>query len=522
MAQPDASGTDAAGGAGGFADVWHVLLEQTGPLYVAGPDGYVREANAAFTAHIAPLYPEYGAALPREVVRRTRRHGRVFRRLETVRTESGPRLFEGRHWRPEGHACILGVFQEVTRAEDALAKVRALRAQAEEVLSIVSDWVWRVDADWVFRESSARDRDRLGFDAATVIGHDFFAVGEVADDPRTGRHNAVQRDRRAPFRDVLYRVPGDRGEARLFEVTAIPVFDEHTGAFDGFRGSARDVTREIGAVHQARTYRRELEDTLADLRAKNAELDDALARARAADQAKNAFLAMVGHELRTPLNAVIGFAEMMENETLGPIGNEHYRAYVGDITASARHLLGVINDILDVVKLEMDDIRLHLDEVRVPKAIETCLTFVREKAHKHRIALDTEIQPELKKLVADPQKLRQMVVNLLSNAVKFTPEGGHITVEAHHGEDGGHVIAVRDTGPGIPAEQMDTILAPFKQGDDSLARSHEGLGLGLPLTKRLVEAHGGALHIASTPGEGTRIALAFPPNVAEVAQTGER
>jgi len=505
----------------GFAGVWPALLDLAGPAYVAAADGTIVESNAAFDDIIRPHCTESGC-LPQGLCRRVTRSSRRVRQVEHVHdTDGTPRVFEGRHRAVAGGAYLVGVYQDITRAEDALARLRGVRAQAEELLSTVSDWVWQVDADWIFRESSARSERVLGFDPATMIGLDFFHAGEVVADPRTGEEPRLTRGRRAPFRDVIYRVPAPDGDGeRLFQLTAIPIFTEEDGVFAGFRGSARDVTGEIAAQRATEAYRVDLENTLAELRQANAELDAALARARAADHAKNAFLAMVGHELRTPLNAVIGFAEMMENEVLGPLGNEQYRSYVADIVASSRHLLGVINDILDVAKLEMNEIKLQLDEVRVGKVVDTCLSFVREKAKKHGVALDTEIADGLPQLVADPQKLRQMLVNLLGNAVKFTPRGGRVTVEAYPAADGGHVIAVRDTGEGIPPEHVEQILEPFTQGDGSLARQHEGLGLGLPLTKRLVEAHGGLLDLRSTPGEGTRVALIFPPNVQEVARTG--
>jgi len=515
------TGQPAAVPSEGLAAVWSELLELAGPAYVADARGTILDANAAFDALIRPACTENGA-LPEAQCRRAARSARRVRSLERVVDDAGAtRVFEGRHRAVADGGYIVGVYQDVTRAEDALERLRGVRGQAEEVLSTVSDWVWRLDADWVFRESSARSDRVLGFDPAGMIGRDFFAVGEIVADPRTGEAARLHRARRAPFRGAIYRVPdADGPRDRLFQLTAIPTFDEETGAFAGFRGSARDVTGEIEAKRAAEASRADLENTLAELRRANAELDEALAQARAADRAKNAFLAMVGHELRTPLNAVIGFAEMMENEVLGPLGNEQYRTYVADIVASSRHLLGVINDILDVAKLEMNEIKLQLDEVRVPKVVDTCLSFVREKAAKHGVALETGIEDGLPALVADPQKLRQMLVNLLGNAVKFTPHGGRVTVEAHRAEDGGHVLAVSDTGPGIPADQIEQILEPFTQGDDSLARQHEGLGLGLPLTKRLVEAHGGQLDLQSTPGEGTRVALIFPPNVQDVAQTG--
>jgi PAS domain S-box-containing protein len=431
------------------------------------------------------------------------------RQSERVDRGAGLRIFEGRHSAAADGALLVGAFAEVTRAQEALASVRRLRARHEEILSTVSDWVWELDRDWSFRRSSTRNDQVLGFDPGFVVGRDFFEVGTVEENPRRPRRRPLRRRQRAPFDGVHYRMATPDGEERLFALSAIPQFDEESGDFTGFRGSARDVTAEVAADRRARDYRDELERTLAALRHKNAELDAALERATAADRAKNEFLAMVGHELRTPLNAVIGFSEMIDGEVFGPLGNDRYDAYVDDILSSSRHLLGVINDIIDVVKLELRELSLQPDEIAVPKFLETCAAFVRERARNQGVALELDAAASLPPLIADPQKARQMLINLLGNAIKFTPQGGRIALTAR--VDGEMLaIAVADTGCGIPADRIAEVLEPFKQADGSLARSHEGLGLGLPLTRQLAELHGGRLALDSVAGEGTTATLYFP------------
>jgi signal transduction histidine kinase len=218
---------------------------------------------------------------------------------------------------------------------------------------------------------------------------------------------------------------------------------------------------------------------------------------------------MVGHELRTPLNAVIGFSEMMDGEVFGPLGNDRYDAYVDDILASSRHLLGVINDIIDVVKLELRELSLQPDEIAVPKFLETCAAFVRERARRQGIALEVAAAEPLPPLIADPQKARQMLINLLGNALKFTPQGGRVRLTARL--EGDQVaLAVADTGCGIAPDRIAAVLEPFRQADSSLARSHEGLGLGLPLTRQLAELHGGRLALDSAEGAGTTATVYLP------------
>lgn len=501
-----------AGTAVALAAVWPALSELVGPFYVADAQGRLLYANAGFRDLLLRVVTDDAATLPAQLVRRVAAQPGGVR--ETQRLDGPPpRVFEGRHQPVAGAdgavQYLIGSYTEITRAQDALAAVRRLRAQHDEVLSTVSDWVWEIDADWRFRRSSTRSDEVLGFEPTFLLARDFFEVGEVLANPRVPGLRPPNKRRRAPFEHVLYRLEtADTGE-RLFELSAIPKFDEETGAFTGFQGSARDVTQEIAADRRARDYRAELERALAGLKTKNAELDDALARARAADQAKNEFLAMVGHELRTPLNAVIGFAQLMDDATFGPLGNERYDAYVDDILSSSKHLLGVINDIIDVVKLELNEIRLQYDEIGVPQLLETCLSFVREKARKEGIHLTVEAGEAVPKLIADPQKARQMLVNLLSNAVKFTGAGGRIAVTAR-AADGWIYLAVADTGIGIPADRQESIMQPFQQADASLSRSYDGLGLGLPLTRRLAEAHGGALELDSVEGEGTTVTVVLP------------
>ena len=494
---------------------WPLLLEIAAPLYVAAADGRVIFANAAFNRDLGPSLLGTGDTLPRALTRRILRAPESVRQTErlTGATPEQVRTFEGLHRAvtgPDGRTrALIGSFSEVTRTREAIANVRALRGRFEQILSTVSDWVWEVDAAWTLTSSSTRDDGVLGLDPAAVIGRNFFDVGQVRVNSKVPKQRPLKPARRAPFEDVLYVMAPGTADERTFEISGIPKFDEDSGDFIGFHGSARDVTQEIAADRRARNYRAELEAALGALRAKNSELNQALERAKAADHAKNQFLAMVGHELRTPLNAVIGFSEMMDQEIFGPLGDERYGSYVDDVLASSRHLLGVINDIIDVVKLELNELRLRPDGIEVARMVETCAAFVREKAVREGIDLQVKVSDDLPELVADPQKVRQMLINLLSNAVKFTEEGGRITVGA---EACGSEIAltVADTGIGIPDALQAEVLQPFKQVDGSLARNAEGLGIGLPLSAQLAQAHGGRLSLESVPGQGTTVTIHLP------------
>jgi PAS domain S-box-containing protein len=492
-----------------LAAAWPALIELVGPVYVADGEGRILYRNDGFAKLLEPALADRDGRLPAALVQRVRLTPAGVRRTERLGRGDQLLIFECRHRAAADGALLLGAFTEVTRAQEALVSVRRLRARHEEILSTVSDWVWELDRDWTFRRSSTRNDQVLGFDPGFVVGQDFFETGTVEEDPRRPQRRPLKRRQRAPFDGVHYRLTTPDGEARLFALSAIPQFDEDSGDFAGFLGSARDVTAEVAADRRARDYRDELERALAALQAKNAELDAALERATAADRAKNEFLAMVGHELRTPLNAVIGFSEMMDGEVFGPLGNDRYDAYVDDILASSRHLLGVINDIIDVVKLELRELSLQPDEIAVPKFLETCAAFVRERARRQGIALEVAAAEPLPPLIADPQKARQMLINLLGNALKFTPQGGRVRLTARL--EGDQVaLAVADTGCGIAPDRIAAVLEPFRQADSSLARSHEGLGLGLPLTRQLAELHGGRLALDSAEGAGTTATVYLP------------
>jgi signal transduction histidine kinase len=201
---------------------------------------------------------------------------------------------------------------------------------------------------------------------------------------------------------------------------------------------------------------------------------------------------MMSHELKTPLNAVIGFAEILCRENLGPIGNQEYRGYAEDIRLSGNHLLSLINDILDLSKIEANRFEVYEEAVDVADTLRSVLPLHQEKITAGRLEFESEFAEPQLGLRADQRALRQMLINLLSNAVKFTPEGGR--------------------GIGISEEDQPRVLLPFNQVDSQLSRKYEGTGLGLPLTKRLMELHGGWLEIDSALGRGTKVSLVFPPD----------
>ncbi|HEY0281482.1 MAG TPA: HAMP domain-containing sensor histidine kinase [Rhizomicrobium sp.] len=241
------------------------------------------------------------------------------------------------------------------------------------------------------------------------------------------------------------------------------------------------------------------------------QLHAALIAAHDANQTKGHFLALMSHELRTPLNAIIGFSEVLASELFGPHGNARYCEYARDIHGAGRHLLALINDILDLSKSEAGKLELYPEPVQLPQLFDDCVRLVAERARKQGLTITQSVPRDFPCLDADALRLKQILLNLLSNAVKFTLAGGSVTVEAACAGDGGIVIRVSDTGIGMAEESIPIALEPFRQIASPMSRNVEGTGLGLSLVRTLTEQHGGRLEIQSTPSVGTTVELCFPP-----------
>lgn len=250
--------------------------------------------------------------------------------------------------------------------------------------------------------------------------------------------------------------------------------------------------------------------TVDHMEARAEELAAAQQRAQAASMAKSQFLASMSHELRTPLNAIIGFSELIARQTLGPEHDGRYREYAKDIHASGAHLLGVINDVLDVAKIEAGHSVLNETQLSPGDLIQRCLRMVEPRAAKAGIRISNRSGRDLPPLQADEIKLQQVLLNLLSNAVKFTPSGGEVWVEASLIPSKGLSIVIADTGIGIRSEDLDRILEPFEQVDSELNRRFDGTGLGLHLARAFMQLHGGELKVESTVGEGTKVTIQLP------------
>lgn len=258
----------------------------------------------------------------------------------------------------------------------------------------------------------------------------------------------------------------------------------------------------------------EIDARNAQLKKQYDELEKAKDAAENANRAKSQFLANISHELRTPLNAVIGFSSILMNQLFGPLGDGKYLEYAKDINESGAHLLDIINDILDLSKAEAGKLVLSYEEVHIGKAINKCITIITERAQRGGVSVTSDIPKMFPPLVVDRLRFIQIVLNILSNAVKFTHEGGKVHIAVRGKEEGGEfkefMVMISDTGIGMTKEDIVYAFKSFGQVDSGLNRKYEGTGLGLPLTKKLMELHNGSIHIDSELGKGTLVTLTFP------------
>ena len=268
--------------------------------------------------------------------------------------------------------------------------------------------------------------------------------------------------------------------------------------------------RTVQEGDRLRAYIHELEATKTRLEETSSNLAAALESADAASRTKSEFLAAMSHELRTPLNAVIGFSEVILKGIFGPIGHPRYREYVESIHESGTHLLSLINDVLDISRLDAGELALHEEEVGIGELIGETVRAVTLQAEAATVALNEDVEPHLPPVLADRRRMRQILLNLLTNAVKFTPAEGTVRIAAQRRGDG-LAIEVSDTGIGMAPKEIVKAFERFSQVDSRISRKYEGVGLGLPLAKQLTELHGGRLELESRPGTGTVVRVILPP-----------
>ncbi len=370
---------------------------------------------------------------------------------------------------------------------DLRAREERLREQAT-ILDTAIDGVIVIDQAGRILSLNRAAEALFGYDQKEIAGESFTQL------LHTESHVAALDYLDAMRGDDMRAVLNDGREVlgRVRQGGAIPLFMTLGAVGEGLERKFCAVLRDMTAFKQTET-----------------ELVAARRAAEAASAQKSDFLARISHEVRTPLNAIIGFAEVMLEERFGPVGNERYRDYLADIHASGEHVISLVNDLLDLAKIEAGRLELSFTAVSLNEMVNACVALLQPQAARERIVLRTSFAENLPNLSVDERSLRQIILNLLSNAVKFTDAGGQVIVSTAKGPDGDMVFRVRDTGIGMNDTEVEAALEPFRQL--ATARKPGGTGLGLPLTKALVEANQGTLRISSRKDEGTLAEVVFPP-----------
>ncbi len=421
------------------------------------------------------------------------------------------RLFNETKEALEQQTATADILKVISRFNTDLQPVfDAIAANALALCRATTGWVYRFDGDLIHIASAHGLRP----DAVEVLRQDYpMRPGRGAATARAILTSNVVyipniRD------DVEYALQDLAGAAAYLSVLSVPMLLEgkpigaitvtgaEAGAFAERQIELLQTFAEqaVIAVQNAHLFK--------EIREKSVELEMANRQLEVANQHKSEFLANMSHELRTPLNAIIGFSEVLSERMFGEV-NEKQAEYLKDIHESGRHLLSLINDILDLSKIEAGRMELEVSTFDLPTALSNAMTLIRERAQRHGIQLGMELDPALGEFSGDERKFKQIMLNLLSNAVKFTPDGGKVDVLAKRA-NGAVEVAVRDTGIGIAPEDQQAVFEEFRQVGRDQMRKAEGTGLGLALTKRFVELHGGAIRLHSTPGQGSTFTVSLP------------
>ena len=401
---------------------------------------------------------------------------------------------------------LIGIAVDITEQKNLVEKTMAADMRLRDAVETIPEAfvVWDADNRLVLCNSNFQELHNLP-DEAITVGASYESVVEAGRKPVV-RSKAITG---GP------NIPGARTfEAQLEDGRWLHISERRTKD-GGYVSVGTDITALKRHEEKLVDSEKRLMATVADVRASQQRLGELAekyavekTRAEEANQAKSKFLANMSHELRTPLNAIIGFSEIMESGMFGPLGAEKYNEYCTDIRSSGEYLLDVINDILDMAKIEAGRIRLDVEELDLDTLLAEALRVVSARAQDKQLELVAKISPELA-LRADRRALKQIMLNLLSNAVKFTPAGGRVTVRGR-AADGCIVLAIADTGIGIAKDALDKLGRPFEQVESQLTKSHQGSGLGLAISKSLVELHGGRMRIRSTLGKGTLVVVRMP------------
>ncbi|MFC7377039.1 PAS domain-containing sensor histidine kinase [Brevundimonas sp. GCM10030266] len=475
--------------------------------YMASLMGLDRSGNIPEDTFVARIHPRY-----REAVQHALRQAQTYGAFEVsfpVPDENGrARWIDARGQArgergADGFTSVLGVALDTTEARRAKAQAQSAEGRLRDGIESVSDAFVLFDKSGRLILSNQAFEDAFAFEPGVV------RKGAYKQDLNRIAALAIKSEQAAA---------GGRAGAREVELVDgrwLQLVERFTSD-GGSVVTAADITaikqkeaERQRAVERLHVTIAELEDREEKLSLLARKYEVAMTRAEAANQAKSEFLANMSHELRTPLNAINGFSEIMAGELFGPLGDQKYKGYAGDILKSGQHLLSLINDILDMAKIEAGKLTLHYEAVSLKEIVGDATRLMRGKIEEAglRLVVDAKDIPQIE---ADHRGLKQVVLNLISNAVKFTPEGGEIVVALSQLDDDRVQVSVTDTGIGIAPEDLARLARPFEQVEGQHSKTTQGTGLGLALTKSLIELHGGELIMESEPGRGTTVRFDLP------------
>ncbi len=378
---------------------------------------------------------------------------------------------------------------EQKRAEQA---IRESRQRLMDFSSTAADWFWEMNADLKYTYVSVDDETVTGLRVSDYIGRTHRETKPRRFGENRLRSLEEKLINHESFNDIRYSHVIDGDIEVHVAISGKPVFSD-TGEFIGYRGGGRNIASLIETEEE---LRREKE------------------RAEQASRAKSEFLAHMSHELRTPLNAILGFSEIIRHQIFGPVGSDSYLDYASDIHRSGEHLLSLINDLLDLSKIEAGKFDIEEDELLLAELVQQSERLFAHRFMQRQIRFDVRIADDASRLYADRRALAQILFNLLSNAEKFNNDGGTIDVTAYRSEDGQVCIAVTDSGCGFRVDDKDTALAPFGRIENPMTKETPGTGLGLPIVNALMELHEGTMEVSSEIDVGTEIRLLFPASRA--------
>lgn len=373
------------------------------------------------------------------------------------------------------------------RSDEDERVLRENEIKFRDFAEIASDLFWSADKALQIDYSSEAPSDLSVKPLQALLVGD-MSTGAIQINEHVAKRLAEGLHNHKSFRDVRYRCKDGSEPARWWSVSGKPRFDSE-GQFCGYRGTGRDVTKETQARHALIASKEEAE---------------------IANRSKSEFIANMSHELRTPLNAIIGFSEVLQSERLGPLGSERYCSYAADIHNSGNHLLSLINDILDLSKVESGFDDLNEEKIDVAEVVRALVILINPHAVKGDVKLEMELDDDLPLLFADERKIKQILVNILSNAIKFTRSNGKVVLKIRCLGSGEFEFQTHDNGIGMTPAEVEKALLKFGQIDSELNRKYDGTGLGLPLSKALTELHGGVLEIDSLKNRGTTVTIRLP------------